>query len=136
MVTITRLCQKPILEYNLGERIANLLNFSLQTFTSEKQKELKIENMKSYNFDPKFILTSIILIYINFSDFSRFLTYIVQDERCYNEHNFEIACSVKEKHDLKLDYDEYQRFKDMIVKLKESKLSYDSHKVFFFLFSD
>ncbi len=68
MVMTSKICQEHFLNYKLGERLANLLNYSLDVFTSHRGLKLKIKNMKDYGFDPKFILVSLISTYATFAD--------------------------------------------------------------------
>ena len=42
MVIITQCCQVNFMSYKLAERLANLLNYSLNVFTSKKQLQLKV----------------------------------------------------------------------------------------------
>ena len=54
------------MSFKLGERLANLLNYSLDIFTSKRSQKLKIKNMNEYGFDPKFVLVSLIETYVAF----------------------------------------------------------------------
>ena len=42
MVMITQCCQENFMSYKLAERLANLLNYSLDVFTSKRQLKLKV----------------------------------------------------------------------------------------------
>ncbi len=42
MVIITQCCQENFMSYKLAERLANLLNYSLDVFTSKRQLKLKV----------------------------------------------------------------------------------------------
>ena len=47
MIIITQCCQVNFMSYKLAERLANLLNYSLNVFTSKKQLQLKVTLDKS-----------------------------------------------------------------------------------------
>jgi hypothetical protein len=113
----------------LAERLANLLNYSLDTFTSKKNLKLKIQNMTEYGFDPKFILNSIINIYVCFKDYKDFLVYVVQDERSFKIENFERVVSLKENEKISLDYHKFQELKAMINDLMKVDEEIKSQKV-------
>jgi hypothetical protein len=101
----------------LAERLANLLNYSLDVFTSKKNLKLKIQNMTEYGFDPKFILSSIINIYICFKNYREFMEYVVKDERSFKIENFERVLTLKENEKISLDYEKAQELKEIIVEL-------------------
>ncbi len=42
MNIITQCCQANFMNYKLAEKLANLLNYSLDVFTSNKQLQLKV----------------------------------------------------------------------------------------------
>jgi hypothetical protein len=75
--------------------------------------------MKEYQFDPKFILKSLIEIYLAFKDYKEFLEFIVKDERSYKIENFEKVIRLKENDKIRIDYNMYQDLIKMVVKLKD-----------------
>jgi hypothetical protein len=129
MLIICQFCQENFMNLKLAERLANLLNYSLDTFTSKKNLKLKIQNMTEYGFDPKFILNSIINIYVCFKDYKDFLVYVVQDERSFKIENFERVVSLKENEKISLDYHKFQELKAMINDLMKVDEEIKSQKV-------
>lgn len=85
--------------------------------------------MSDYGFDPKFILTALITIYVSFIDYKEFLEYIVKDERSFNINNFEKAGNLKEQGKIKLDYETYDRFTQMIEMLRNISAEIKSKQV-------
>jgi hypothetical protein len=73
MVMISKICQQNFLNFKLGERLANLLNYSLDVFTSKRGLKLQVKNMKEYGFDPKFILISLVSTYVAFLEYPEFI---------------------------------------------------------------
>ena len=75
--------------------------------------------MNEYGFDPKFILNSIIKIYIAFQEYKEFLIFIVSDERSFKIENFEYVIKMKDKEKISLDYENYNQFISFVCNLKE-----------------
>ncbi len=119
MVMISNICQLNFLNYKLGERLANLLNYSLDVFTSQRGLKLKIKNMKEYGFDPKFILISLVSTYISFLEFPEFLELVAKDERSYKLANFEKVKAIYSRGKINLDYETYEKFEKLIFRLKD-----------------
>ena len=139
MVMISKICQQNFLNYKLGERLANLLNYSLDVFTSHRGLKLKIKNMKDYGFDPKFILVSLISTYVSFLDYSEFLELIVKDERSYKIENFEKVKTIFSRGKISLDFETYEKFEKLVSQLKfteeelkKNKINYDDAPEEFF----
>ena len=75
--------------------------------------------MSEYNFNPKFILGSLVSIYASFVDYREFLEYIVMDERSFKISNFEKVVEIKESGRSKFDEEDYEKFTLTIQKLKD-----------------
>jgi ubiquitin conjugation factor E4 B len=119
MVLLSKICQENFLSLKLGEKLANLLNYSLDVFTSSRGLKLKIKNMKDYGFDPKHILTSLISIYVNFLNYKEFLEYIVKDERSFKIENFEKVSDIYSRGKIKFVDNTFESFEILIRQLKE-----------------
>jgi hypothetical protein len=85
--------------------------------------------MTEYGFDPRFILKSLISIYISFKSYREFLEFVVRDERAYKIENFERVLSLKESEKISIPYDEYMEFEKMIDKLKHVEAEIKSQMV-------
>ncbi len=107
------------MNYKLGERLSNLLNYSLDLFTSERGLKLKVKNMKEYGFDPKFVLKALISTYVSFFGYKEFMEFIVTDERSYKIENFEKVLKIYQRGKIKIDYEELVKFEKMIEMLYE-----------------
>ena len=88
--------------------------------------------MHEYGFDPKFILVSLVNIYVYFKDYKEFLEFIVKDERSFKLENFDKVISLKEDEKISIDYEVYDKFillvkdlKDISETIKSSMISYD-----------
>jgi ubiquitin conjugation factor E4 B len=126
MVKISEICQEHFLKYKLGERLANLLNYSLDVFTSKRGLKLKVKNMAEYGFNPQFILKSLISTYASFVNYVEFLEFIVKDERSYKIDNFEKVINIYSRGKIKIDFNIFEQFKNMVLLLKEKEIEIKS----------
>jgi hypothetical protein len=74
--------------------------------------------MNEYGFDPKFILSSVVSIYLSFKEYKDFLSFLVRDERSFKIENFETVKSLKEKEKIQLDYEKYHSLIGLIEDLR------------------
>ena len=130
LVIICNCLQKYFMNLKLAEKLAYLVNYCLDEFTS-KSKQLKVKNKLDYNFNPSFILTSLIKIYVAFREYEEFIEYVVTDQRSYKYDNFLTAIQIiKSKSKAKLDYETSEYFDDFVNKqLKEAELLAESKKI-------
>jgi len=70
---------EPFLDKYIVPRIAVLINTYLENLVG-RGAELKVENKQEYHFDPKFLLTTIIKIFVGLSGQDVFLEAIVEDD--------------------------------------------------------
>lgn len=119
MVMVSKICQNNFMTYKLAERLANLLNYSLDLFTSKRGLKLKVNNMSEYGFNPKYILTSLMQIYESFVDFKDFLEFVVKDERSFKIENFEKVVTLRENGKIKIGFNEFENLKLLIKNLRE-----------------
>ena len=136
MVVISKNCSQNFFNLKLGEKLSNLLNYSLDVFTGKRGLKLKIKNMKEYEFDPKFILINLIRIYNSFLMYNEFYEFIVRDERSFKIANFEKVLTIHKKGKIQIGYDEIKVFEKFIEKLKSIDADLKSNKVERFLYLD
>ncbi len=130
---ISAICQEYFLKFKLGEKLANLLNYSLDVFTSARGLKLKIKNMSDYGFDPKYILISLVSTYISFLSHTEFLEYVVKDERSYKITNFDKVIDIFGRGKISgVSYEVLEKFeklvgllKDKEVEIKKKTVNYD-----------
>jgi len=85
--------------------------------------------MTEYGFDPRFILKSLVSIYISFKSYKEFLEFVVRDERAYKIENFERVLSLKDSEKISIAYDDYTEFEKIIEKLKNVEAEIKSQTV-------
>ena len=111
-ITISNTCQDIILEYKLGQKLANLINYLLDMFASKSGNTLKVSNFSQYKFNPKEILSYIIQAYSAFSEHKEFWTFIISDERCFKFDNFTRALNLRSK--VSLNYEIGEKFLKLV----------------------
>lgn len=120
-VTISNNCQSIIIEYKLGQKLANLLNYLLNMFASKSGSALKVSNLHQYKFDPKEFLSFLIQCYSAFSEHEEFLKNIVSDERSFKIKNFTNAVNVVENNNVHLNFMILDTFNTMIKRINLQK---------------
>ena len=122
MTIICSCLQKYFIKEKKAERLATLLNYCLDEFTS-KSSQLKIKNKKDYEFSPSYIMESLIKIYSYFDDYETFIEFIVSDESYYKYDNFIKAIKVKNDFNkVKVDTEVSEKFDDLVYnKLKKAE---------------
>ena len=130
MTIICSCLQDYFIKEQKAERLANLLNYCLDEFTS-KSSQLKIKNKKDYEFNPSYIMESMIKIYSYFSTYEQFVEFIVMDERSYKYDNFLKAIKVKNDFNkVKVDPEISEKFDDLVYnKLKKAKEIVDKNTI-------
>ena len=133
LVSISKVLQTNFEKSNLCQNLANLLNYSLNIFITPRGNEIKVKNLNQYDFDPKFILASILTIYSSFIDSNIFIEFVIKDERSYKYENFEKALNfVRNKRNIPIkgeDFDNYEKLvkkiKELESKIKSEQINYD-----------
>lgn len=69
-------------------RLAGMLNYNLESLVGPKRSNLKVEDAKKYQFDPKTLLSDFIDIYLNLGPKSAFIEAVAADGRSYKPDNF------------------------------------------------
>ena len=130
MTIICSCLQKYFLEGKNPETLANILNHCLDNFTS-KSSELKIKNKKDYEFNPSYIMESLIKIYSYFDNYEEFIEWVVTDERSYKYDNFLKAIKVKNDFNkVKIDSEISEKFDDFVYnKLKIAMINVEKNEI-------
>ena len=119
LVSVTNVLQDNFVKSGLIERLANLLNYSLNIFVTSRGNDLKVKNLSEYEFNPKLILASIMTIYSSFENKKEFIECIVKDERSYQYENFFKAKKiVEETGKIPIEVLTLEKYNKLINKLK------------------
>ncbi|KAL8861260.1 MAG: hypothetical protein Q9178_002476 [Gyalolechia marmorata] len=76
------------------QRLADMLDYNLDVLVGPKSIELKVENAREYDFQPKALLADIIDVYLNLKNKESFIFAVARDGRSYKPANFEKATSI------------------------------------------
>ena len=130
MTIICSCLQEYFIKQKLTEKLATLLNYCLDEFTS-KNSQLNIKNKKDYEFEPCYIMESLIKIYSYFTNTEEFIEYVVRDERSYKYGNFLLAIKIKNDFNkVKVDAEISEKFDDLVNnKLKKAKELVEKNKI-------
>jgi ubiquitin conjugation factor E4 B len=133
LVCICKILQNFLIKNDFISQLAGYLNYSLNIFGSPLTYELKLKNISEYNFNPHFILGSILSTYSAFYDKFHFIEGVIKDERSYKFSNFDRAknlvannksITINEK-----DFENYIKFVDNLRReekiIKRKEISYD-----------
>ncbi|CAK4009047.1 related to ubiquitin fusion degradation -2 [Lecanosticta acicola] len=82
-------------------RLADMLDYNLDTLVGPKRTNLKLKDAAEYGFHPFQLLSDILSVYINLSSKKPFIEAIARDERSYKAANFTEATRLMQKRAMK-----------------------------------
>ncbi|THV54859.1 hypothetical protein BGAL_0018g00150 [Botrytis galanthina] len=102
-------------------RVAAMLNYTLDTITGSKSTNLKVENLEKYQFRPRAFLSDFVEIYINLGVHEPFVEAVARDGRSYKPENFDSASRILTRYGLKSaeDLNAWERLKTRFKVAKE-----------------
>jgi len=103
------------------QRLADMLDYNLDTLVGPKSRDLKVDDPQKYGFNPRTLLAEFIDIYLNLGTADRFIEAVARDGRSYKPANFDNASRVLERHALKSKEElaAWQTLKDKFKRAKE-----------------
>ena len=133
LVSICKILQNFFIRNGFVSHLAGFLNYSLNIFGNPLNYELKIKNIKDYNFNPHSILGSVLSIYSAFYYRTDFIKGVIKDERSYKFINFDRAKNLVANNSnitiTEKDFNNYIIFVDNLRKeekiLKQEEINYD-----------
>merc|ERR1719429_1024756 len=84
---LTQDIQEPFLRPELADRLAAMLNYNLKQLCGNKCKNLKVRQPEKYNWDPKWLLSHLVDIYIHL-DSDTFAAALANDQRSFSVELF------------------------------------------------
>ncbi|KAF2673723.1 hypothetical protein BT63DRAFT_164863 [Microthyrium microscopicum] len=78
------------------QRLADMLDYNLESMVGPKQKNLKVTDPDQYAFKPALLLADLMSVYINLKDQTNFQLAVARDGRSYKPYNFEHAAEIME----------------------------------------
>ena len=133
LVSICKILQNFFIQNGFISQLVGFLNYSLNVFGSPSNEDLKLKNSEEYNFNPHFILGSILSTYSAFYDKIEFIEGVIKDERSYKFTNFDkaknLAANNKSITISNKDFENYITFVDNLRKqekiIKSQEINYD-----------
>ncbi|PQE32096.1 Ubiquitin conjugation factor E4 protein [Rutstroemia sp. NJR-2017a WRK4] len=102
------------------DRVAAMLNYTLDIISGKKSLNLKVENLEKYQFRPRTFLSEFVEIYLNLGVSERFVEAVARDGRSYKPENFESAARILKRYGLKSPED-LQAWEVLIQRFKAAK---------------
>ncbi len=84
---LTQDIKEPFLRPELADRLAAMLNFNLKQLCGSKCKNLKVRNPEKYNWDPKWLLSHLVDIYLHL-DSDTLAAAMATDQRSFSIETF------------------------------------------------
>ena len=133
LVCISKILQNFFIKNDFISQLVGYLNYSLNIFGSPLNYELKLKNINEYNFNPHFILGSILSTYSAFYDKFHFIEGVIKDERSYKFSNFDRAKNLVANNKnitiSETDFNNYIKFVDNLRReekiIKNEEINYD-----------
>ena len=103
------------------QRLADMLDYNLDSLVGPKRANLKIENAEEYGWNPKHMISEISDVYLNLKEKTNFVQAVAADGRSYKPENFITARSIMQKFALKSSeqLQEWDRLSEAIRTAKE-----------------
>lgn len=101
MKLFTKSVSAPFTMPEIVDRVAAMLNYTLDILVGPKSTNLKVDDMKKFRFEPRTLLSEFIDIYLNLGVSEEFVHAVAQDGRSYKPANFEAASRILKRYNLK-----------------------------------
>ncbi|XP_017783423.1 PREDICTED: ubiquitin conjugation factor E4 B isoform X1 [Nicrophorus vespilloides] len=109
--------KEPFLRPELVDRLASMLNFNLTQLCGPKCKNLKVKNPEKYGWEPRWLLSHIVDIYLHL-DCEDFARAIAGDERSFSRELFDDAVTRMERSTIKSGV-ELEQFRTLSSKAQQ-----------------
>ena len=102
------------------QRLADMLDYNLDAMVGPKSSNLKVDDLGSYNFSPRALLSEIMDVYLNLSSKENFILAVARDGRSYKPANFDAASGIVNRFILKAP-EELARWEALKKKIATAK---------------
>jgi ubiquitin conjugation factor E4 B len=102
------------------QRLADMMDYNLDTLTGIKSGNMRVENSEKYGFHPKTLLAEFVDLYLNLGSSQRFIEAVARDGRSYKPENFDFASRVLTRFALKSP-EELAAFEQLKAKFAQAK---------------
>ncbi|KAF2431845.1 putative ubiquitin fusion degradation protein UfdB [Tothia fuscella] len=108
------------------QRLADMLDYNLDSMVGPKQKELKVRDPLQYSFKPLELLSDLTSVYLNLRDKTNFQLAVARDGRSYKHSTLVHAAEIMAKSSTSLKSpDELREFRAMADSIEATKLADD-----------
>jgi ubiquitin conjugation factor E4 B len=83
------------------QRLADMMDYNLETLVGPKSRDLRVAEPKKYHFDPRTLLGEFVDIYLNLGGQPRFIEAVAKDGRSYKPSNFDNASRILARFSIK-----------------------------------
>ncbi|KAJ5907758.1 hypothetical protein N7495_000440 [Penicillium taxi] len=110
------------------QRLADMLDFNLDTMVGPKSSDLRVGNGHEYGFHPKLLLSDLMDVYLNLMRKKSFIVAVARDGRSYKPETFQKAAEIVQKWSLKSP-EALQLWSQMRKQIEEAKAIDDQEEV-------
>ncbi|CAD6500453.1 BgTH12-07630 [Blumeria graminis f. sp. triticale] len=102
------------------DRVAAMLDYTLDILAGPKSTNLKVDDMKKFQFEPRTLLSEFVDIFLNLGVSENFIRAVAQDGRSYKPSNFEAAYRILTRYNLKSP-EEINAWKELTCRFARAK---------------
>lgn len=102
------------------QRLADMLDYNLETLAGPKSGNLQVEDKSKYYFNPRTLLSEFVDVYLNLASQPRFIEAVAKDGRSYKPSTFDNASRILVRYSLK-SAEEITTWEALKVKFKKAK---------------
>ena len=107
------------------QRLADMLDYNLDAMAGPKSSTLKVDDLASYNFNPRGLLAELVAVYLNLSSKPNFILAVARDGRSYKTSTFDSASSILKRYTLKSS-EELRAWEELKGKIAAAKAEDDA----------
>lgn len=103
------------------QRLADMLDYNLETLAGPKSRNLKVDKPEKYYFNPRTLLSEFVDVYLNLAAQPRFIEAVAKDGRSYKPSTFDNASHILQRFSLKsaAELVAWENLKEKFRKAKE-----------------
>lgn len=102
------------------DRVAAMLDYTLETLAGPKSTNLKVENPEKYQFRPKVLLAEFADIFLNLGVSQSFIEAVARDGRSYKPETFKAASRILIRYSLKSP-EEIKAWENLMARFQQAK---------------
>jgi len=96
-LTEDEVVRRALLKPEMVSRLAEMLDYFLLQLSGPRCQELVVRNREKYEWDPRFLLTRIVTVYLHLAEEAKFIDAVARDERSYTDDLFPRASAILQR---------------------------------------